>query len=303
MTDPQQSPPDLALCANAREHFLSLVDAIRPDLHRYASRLVGSAIDGEDVVQDTLAKAFYALSQSPEVPSLRPWLFRIAKNTAIDLLRRYDRTHVESLSGTESMTNDDFASDPAVLRAALSAFMTLPVSQRSAVILKDVLGESLQEIAEHLNTSVEAVKALLVRGRHNLKAYVAAEPPMVPAQDESARHHALMSQYVTLFNERNWPGVQALLLEECRLDLVSKSQRQGKSVGGYFGHYAQERDLTLWTGRCEGRPCVGVFRRDAKAPEYIILLESVEGRVSFIKDFRYVPYIASELVFVPDDPR
>jgi RNA polymerase sigma-70 factor (ECF subfamily) len=157
------APPDSL--AAAREELLRLVDGIRPDLFRYASRLVGSAIDGEDVVQETLAKALYALSQSPELPELRPWLFRIAKNTAIDWLRRYERRNVDALPEDEPMAEDDFPRDPEVLRAALSAFVALPVSQRSAVILKDVLGESLEDVAAHLDTSVEAVKALLVRGR------------------------------------------------------------------------------------------------------------------------------------------
>ena len=67
---PPPSPP--TELAAAREQFLGLVDSLRPDLHRYASRLVGSAIEGEDVVQESLAKAFYQLSLSAEMPALRP---------------------------------------------------------------------------------------------------------------------------------------------------------------------------------------------------------------------------------------
>ncbi len=71
--------------------LLAQAGELRPELHRYCSRLMGSVIDGEDVVQDTLVRAFVALQeleeQGLETPPLRPWLFRIAHNRALDLLR------------------------------------------------------------------------------------------------------------------------------------------------------------------------------------------------------------------------
>src|SRR5262245_58769306 len=89
---PNKPPPELG---PAREKFLELVAELRPELHRYCARLTGSIVEGEDVVQDTLAKAYYAISMATEMPPLRPFLFRIAHNTALDLLRRYERKHVE----------------------------------------------------------------------------------------------------------------------------------------------------------------------------------------------------------------
>ena len=125
--------------AQAREQFLSMIGAIRPELHRYCARLTGSVIEGEDIVQDTLARAFYALSMMPEVPPLRPWLFRIAHNAAIDFLRRHGTKYTEARDDLDDAIGYDDRADPAVVRAALSRFLVLPVSQRSAVILKDVL--------------------------------------------------------------------------------------------------------------------------------------------------------------------
>src|SRR5204863_9543677 len=73
-----------------RRRFLALVEHVRPELHRYCTRMTGSAADGEDVVQETLARACYELSQMHQMPPLRPWLFRIAHNRAIDHWR-YER--------------------------------------------------------------------------------------------------------------------------------------------------------------------------------------------------------------------
>ena len=91
--------------------------------------------------------------------------------------------------------------------------------------------------------------------------------------------------------------MRALVGEDCRLDLVSKSARRGKAVGAYFGRYEQEKDLRLAAGRLEGRDALGVFVGGAARPAYFILLEwDAEGRVGFIRDFRYAPYVATEAV-------
>src|SRR5678815_542914 len=123
--------------AQAREQFLGLVADVRPELHRYCARLTGSVIEGEDIVQDTLAKAFYALSQAPEVPPLRPWLFRIAHNVAIDFLRSSGRRQTEPTDEIDEIAACDDGPDPLVVRAALARFLALPLTQRCAVILKD----------------------------------------------------------------------------------------------------------------------------------------------------------------------
>src|ERR1700758_5306015 len=126
----------------SRDQFMELIDAIRPELHRYCARMTGSVFDGEDVVQDTLAKAYFALGQMLQPPNLRPWLFRIAHNTAMDFLKRYERAHVEPAAEVpERAEPDDSGVDPLLVEAALGAFTELPPVQRSAVILKDVLGQ------------------------------------------------------------------------------------------------------------------------------------------------------------------
>ena len=166
-TDGHSPPPELG---QARARFLELVGEIRPELHRYCARLTGSVIEGEDIVQDTLAKAYYAISMAQEMPPLRPFLFRIAHNTAMDVLRRYERKYVELVAELPDDITVDERPDPEVMRAALATFLALPIAQRSAVILKDVLGCTLEEIVESTGASLPAVKAALHRGRAALRA-------------------------------------------------------------------------------------------------------------------------------------
>jgi RNA polymerase sigma-70 factor (ECF subfamily) len=279
--------------AQAREEFLALVDSIRPELHRYCARLTGSVIEGEDILQETLAKAFYALSLQPEVPPLRPWLFRIAHNQAIDFLKAHGRKFTDLRDQLEDVGGFDDAPDPAAVRAALARFLALPVTQRSAVILKDVLGHSLEEAAETMETTVMAVKAALVRGRARLREAEAKEKAEANAGAREALH-----RYATLFNARDWDAVRALVAEDCRLDLVSKSQRRGKAVGMYFSRYEKE-DVALRVVRLEGRLALAAHVAGAARPSYFILIEWDGDRVASIRDFRYVPYIAIEAEHEP----
>jgi len=279
-----------AALGQAREQFLSMVEGIRPELHRYCARLTGSVIEGEDIVQDALAKAFYALSQSVDVPPLRPWLFRIAHNAALDFLKSHGKKYTDVRAEMEDVVGFEDKPDPAVVRAALARFLALPATQRSAVILKDVLGHSLEETAETMGTTVMAVKAALVRGR----AKLLEEERTQEASAMAAR--AELDKYATLFNARDWDGVRALVGEDCRLDLVSKSQRRGKQVGMYFGNY-EKANVAVRVVRLDGELALAAYVGGATSPAYFILLAWQDGRVVNIRDFRYVPYIAAEATF------
>ncbi len=282
-----QTPPTLT---EAREQFLTLVEAVRPELHRYCARLTGSVIDGEDIVQDTLAKAFYALSLLVDVPPLRPWLFRIAHNAGLDFLKSHGRKYVESVADVDEVAGFEDKPDPLVVRAALATFLSLPVTQRSSVILKDVLGHSLEETAETMGTTVMAVKAALVRGRGKLLERAR------DTQTTNAGSRAELDRYASLFNARDWDGVRALVSDDCRLDLVSKSRRRGKQVGFYFARYENEQ-LSARVVRVDGQLALAIYAAAATnptKPDYFILLELTDGRVTSIRDFRYVPYIALE---------
>jgi RNA polymerase sigma-70 factor (ECF subfamily) len=279
--------------AKARMEFQALVADLRPELHRYCARLTGSIVQGEDIVQDTLAKAFYALSMTTETPPLRPWLFRIAHNAAIDHLRRARHEVVDEAAALDVA---DDGPDPATVRLALGSFVGLPVRQRSAVILKDVLGLSLEEIAEAMDTTVMAVKAALVRGRAALRESVASAEPV----SGTSPQRALLARYVERFNARDWDGLRAMLADDARLDLVSQAKREGRAVGEYYGRYDKVTDLRLALGTVDGEDAILVHEPAASPrPKYFILLTWRDGRVAEIRDYRYVPYVAEELLRLP----
>jgi RNA polymerase sigma-70 factor (ECF subfamily) len=280
-----------------RNEFLALVADIRPDLLRYCARMMGSIAEGEDVVQDTLARACYELPQLEELPALRPWLFRIAHNRALDCLRRYERRMSEPIEVALDVAEEDQGPDGILareqaVRAAVSRFLELAPAQRSCVILKDVLDYSLDEIASLLEFSVPAVKAALHRGRTRLRELATA------ASEPAAPHFVspAVARYAELFNARDWDGVRAMLVDDVRLDLVSREKRAGRdNVSHYFTNYGRVRDWHLVPGWLDGREVLAVFRGPADPrPGYFIELTLHDDRVATIRDFRYVPYIARE---------
>jgi RNA polymerase sigma-70 factor (ECF subfamily) len=285
-------PPD------SHENFAALVEDLRPRLHRYCARMVGSALDGEDVVQDALAKA--ALHYDPVlVREPKAWMFRVAHNAALDFLRRrsLERRLFSEAEGADEMGSQE-AVDPyaaaEATAAALATFMHLPFAQRSAVILADVLGHALQEIAQTLETTVPAVKAALHRGRTRLRELGRlGELPPKPAL--SPQLVALAQQYAQRFNARDFDGLRALLADEVRLQVAGRVDLKGRAeVSGYFGNYARLNGLRSEAAAIEGH--AGLWVHEGSTPAYVIVLEWDErGKLAAIRDFRYARYVGDAL--------
>jgi RNA polymerase sigma factor (sigma-70 family) len=285
-----------------RRRFLELVADLRPELHRYCARMTGSIADGEDIVQDTLARAYYLLPEMDEVPAFRPWLFRIAHNRALDHLRRYEARMGEPLDAVRDTAVDpaadagDIIAHEQAVRLAVSRFVELAPVQRSCIILKDVLGHTLEEIGLLLELSVPAVKAALHRGRVRLRQLAEAPQPVAPLRQQTS---PAVARYVALFNARDWDGVRALLADDVQLDLVSRAQRAGRAVGNYLSNYERLHDWRLVPAWLEGREVIVVFRApEDTRPGYFIELTVENEKVRFIRDFRYVPYVMHEAAVV-----
>jgi RNA polymerase sigma-70 factor (ECF subfamily) len=293
-----KSVPDVPAAAADIDGLLA---AMRPKLHRYCARMVGSVIDGEDVLQDALIKAVEAFPSAGGIGNPEGWLFKIAHNTALDFLRRRNRQ--EALRSTEEV---DMIADPAdtvssrqIAHASLRTFMRLPVAQRASVILMDVLGCSLQEICEVMDFSLPAVKAALHRGRTQLRE-LADEPDDRPPPKLSAADRDRLGTYVAHFNARDFDAIRAMIADDVRLEVVNRIRMNGKAeVSKYFGNYSKISDWHLVPGLVEEHPAILVFDpgEPDSAPKYFMLLQWSAGEVATIRDFRYAAYVVDGLEY------
>jgi RNA polymerase sigma-70 factor, ECF subfamily len=287
-----------------KAEFERLLAELRPRLHRYCARMTGSVIDGEDVLQETLVKAIEAFPHTGPLANVEGWLFRIAHNAALDFLRR--RARREGIQDGDEALETIADPDSEIERrqaaaASLRTLMRLPVAQRSSVILMDVLGHSLEEISEVLESTVPAVKANLHRGRQRL-VELAAEPDDRPPPVLAEVDRQRLAAYVARFNARDFDALRAQLADDVKVEVVNRTRLSGRGeVGRYFGNYSQTNDWHLAPGLVEGRPAVVVLdpTQPAGLPVYFMLIDWRDGRLLAVRDFRYARYVVegAELSF------
>jgi RNA polymerase sigma-70 factor (ECF subfamily) len=270
--------------------FLETITQLRPSLHRYCSRMTGSVMDGEDVVQETLFEAYRKLDQFDDSRPLKPWLFRIAHNRCIDFLRKRGvRIEAETAAASSEII------EPAELpvlgadRALEHLVISLPPMERASVLLKDVFDYSLQEIAELVDSTVGGVKAALHRGRSKIKA---SPEPIKTQSPEDPELVQLLDLYVERFNRHDWDGLRELISADARLNVADRFR--GRLGSGYFGVYeGWSFPWKMAVGEVDGEPVMIMLRRgvDAWMPHSVVRLDVVNQQVERITDYFHCPWI------------
>jgi RNA polymerase sigma-70 factor (ECF subfamily) len=167
------------------------------------------------------------------------------------------------------------------------------------VILKDVLGHSVDEIASIGECTPAAAKSALQRGRAALRQLAGMpEDIRLPLMSDVTRQK--MTTYVHLFQNGDFDAIRAMLADDVKLDLVNRLQWEGSDkIAPYFTRYAEETRWRFALGAVEGRPAMLVFESGAmEKPAHFVLVDWRNDRISAIRDFLFAPYALESVDWV-----
>ena len=180
--------------------------------------MTGSALDGEDVMQETLFEIYRKIETIEDPGALRSWMFRTAHNRCIDFLRnRQTRQRAEANFAVDEIVMPAEPAGQGADRAIERLVIHLPPKERACILLKDVFDHSLEEIADLVGSTVGGVKAALSRGRAKLAA-LPSQPVIRPEPSPDPQLSRLLTRYVELFNRRDWDGVRALTSADAQIE-------------------------------------------------------------------------------------
>jgi RNA polymerase sigma-70 factor, ECF subfamily len=265
--------------------FIESIAHLRPRMHRYCTRMTGSALDGEDVMQEAIFVAYRKLGSFDATRPLGPWLLRIAHNRCIDFLRRRQaQREAEADAAVPALVHPLEAVGKGVDRAIERLVIALPPKERACVLLKDVFDYSLEEIADLVESTTGGVKAALNRGRTKLATLTDVQRPDRKANKEEL---ALLRLYVDRFNRRDWQGVRELASADARLR-VADCFAGRLADSPYFVEY--ERPIISWRmelGELDGETVVVILRDDpdGAVPFSAIRIGLADGQVNSIADY------------------
>lgn len=208
--------------------FIDDLAPLRPDLFRYCCGLTGNIWDGEDLVQDVLARTFAQLGKvNAQLTHPRAYMIRTATNMWTDRLRRasLERAHAAAVEAEPPPVAGDASQVVDVRAAAAGLFLHLAPQERAAVLLAEVLDFSLEETASMLKTTVGAVKSALSRGRARLKAAQAAPP------SPWATPREVVDRFVAALTAKDFEAIRALCLADVTVDMCGGPTFDGYETG------------------------------------------------------------------------
>lgn len=293
------------------------VDVVQLEQHRavltgHCYRMLGSPVDADDAVQETMVRAWRAAERFDGRSSVKTWLYRIATNVCLDALadsaRRVrsveegpvgtiedaletrPRTHwLEPVPDARVIPPDATPAERAAQRqtirlAFVAALQHLPPKQRAALLLTEVVGWSVAEVAESLDTSVASINSALQRARATLaeRDLGLATPPLSDAQ------RAVVDAYFAAFERYDIDALTRLLTEDATLSMPPFTLwlRGHDAIRGWLlGRGAECRGSRLVRTSASGSPAVAQYRHGGTTPFALVVLELAGDRVASMTSF------------------
>jgi len=276
-----------------RDAFAALVEPYRRELQVHCYRMLGSLQDAEDAVQETLLAAWLGLAGFEQRSSIRTWLYRIATNRCLNVLRAASRRPVTAsplpvpppepsrlgevpwLQPYPDVLLDDlpdenpgpearYESQEAISLAFVTAVQLLPPNQRAVLLLRDVLGYRASETAELLGLTEDAVTSALKRARATMDAARSPDPPSPPPGSPEER--ALLDRFVAAFTELDVDALIALMTDDAwvRMPPLPFEYRGTAAAHRFFSALdAHRRSIARMVPvRANGQPGWGEYVRD-----------------------------------------
>jgi RNA polymerase sigma-70 factor (TIGR02960 family) len=298
--------------AGDEDAFRELTDPYRRELQLHVYRIVGSAQDAEDLLQETLLAAWRGLEQFEGRASVRAWLYRIATNRSLDALRA-SRRRPEDLQRMTEVPEPTRRAEPiwlqpypdvlfegvpddapgpearyeakeAVALAFIAGLQHLPPQQRAVLVLRDVLGFRAAEVAEMLDTSEASVNSLLRRTRAAFETRLPATGRERAPLPNSKLERDIVGRLAEAFEAGDIDSVVALLTDDAWLTMPPEPyEYQGQAaVGAFLNDRAIRRGapLRLVPTRANGQPAFGCYFRSPQteiARPYGLLVLTLEG--------------------------
>jgi RNA polymerase sigma-70 factor (ECF subfamily) len=274
--------------------FRELTEPFRRELEFHCYRMLGSVQDAEDVLQETMLAAWRALANFERRSSLRTWLYRIATNRCLNVLRDggrrprsvppltfeipaptrmsdhgwlepYPDDRLGWLAHTQPGPAARYESREAIELAFISALQRLPRRQRAVLVLRDVLGFHAAETAAMLETSVESVKSALKRARATIDQQLGDPTQRIaPPPAASVEEQDLVKQFARAFLADDIDGMVALVTENAwfRMPPAPHEYHGSELIGTFLAAVSQghsDQSSRLIATRANGEPAFGTY--------------------------------------------
>jgi RNA polymerase sigma-70 factor (TIGR02960 family) len=303
--------------------FGELVGPHRRELQVHCYRILGSALDAEDALQETLLAAWRGLAGFEGRSSVRVWLFQIATRRCLNALRSasrrpqmdwpppgvelpeptrlgevvwlepYPDVLLEGLADAAPGPEARYEATEAISVAFVTALQLLPPRQRAVLILRDVLGFRASEAASILDSTEESVTSALKRARGALQYRRAQSADLSPSPPESARERELVRRFTQAYEAGDVNEVVTLLTEDAWLTMPPVPMRyRGRELAARFWAataFRPGRSARLVPTRANGQPAFGLYGREPHAPvaraSGILVLTLAGSQISAVTGF------------------